>query len=59
MPENQKITITNEKRAVYIDTKTGAQGATEYNRIGEGINTFTPSNNGKVSSKHYINSFLW
>lgn len=52
MPSNS--TITNEKRAVFIDTTPTGQSAT-YNRVGEGINTFTPSNNGTISTKHYIN----
>lgn len=46
-------TITNDKRAVYIN-KTPSSSAT-YKRLGEGINTFTPSNNGQISTKHYIN----
>lgn len=47
-------TITNEKRAVFIDT-TPSENSASYNRVGEGINTFTPSNNGTISTKHYIN----
>jgi hypothetical protein len=46
-------TITNEKRAVFINTAPDATAV--YNRVGEGINTFTPSNNGTISTKHYIN----
>ena len=46
-------TITNEKRAVFINTSSDSSAV--YNRIGEGINTFTPSNNGTISTKHYIN----
>jgi hypothetical protein len=46
-------TITNEKRAVFIDTTPSSEAT--YNRVGEGINTFTPSNNGTISTKHYIN----
>ena len=46
-------TITNEKRAVFINTASDSTAV--YNRIGEGINTFTPSNNGTISTKHYIN----
>lgn len=48
-------TITNEKIGVFIDT-TPADTSATYNRLGEGINTFTPSNNGQVSTKHYINA---
>lgn len=47
-------TITNEKRAVFIDITPTANSAS-YKRVGEGINTFTPSNNGTISTKHYIN----
>ena len=47
-------TITNEKRAVFIDI-TPAGTTAKYCRVGEGINTFTPSNNGSISTKHYIN----
>lgn len=46
-------TITNEKRAVFINTS--ATSSAIYSRVGEGINTFTPSNNGTISTKHYIN----
>lgn len=51
-----KGTITNEKRAVYIDTSKAPHDDPEYNRIGEGFTTFTPSNNGQISTKHYINN---
>ena len=47
-------TITNEKRAVFIDITPSGTTRT-YKRVGEGINTFTPSNNGTISTKHYIN----
>lgn len=47
-------TITNEKRAVFINTSPSGTTA-KYSRVGEGINTFTPSNNGTISTKHYIN----
>lgn len=48
-------TITNEKRAVYIDVSDAPHTSASYARLGEGINTFTPSNNGQISTKHYIN----
>ena len=46
-------TITNDQRAVYIMCNHLQTPA--YKRLGEGINTFTPSNNGQISTKHYIN----
>ena len=46
-------TITNDKRAVFVYIPTLNTPA--YKRLGEGINTFTPSNNGQISTKHYIN----
>ena len=46
-------TITNDKRAVFVLIPTLNTPA--YKRLGEGINTFTPSNNGQISTKHYIN----
>lgn len=48
-------TITNDKRAVYLDCSPAPHTAEQYARLGEGINTFTPSNNGQISTKHYIN----
>jgi hypothetical protein len=48
-------TITNEKRAVFINTASSSSSSDVYSRLGEGINTFTPSNNGTISTKHYIN----
>lgn len=48
-------TITNDKRAVFIDCSDAPHTAPAYARLGEGINTFTPSNNGQISTKHYIN----
>ena len=46
-------TITNEKRAVFVKIMTDTTPS--FKRLGEGINTFTPSNNGQISTKHYIN----
>lgn len=48
-------TITNDKRAVYLDCSDAPHTTPSYARLGEGINTFTPSNNGQISTKHYIN----
>ena len=48
-------TITNDQRAVFIDTSSAPHTTPTYKRLGEGINTFTPSNNGQISTKHYIN----
>lgn len=48
-------TITNDKRAVFIDVTDAPHSTHSYKRMGEGINTFTPSNNGQISTKHYIN----
>ncbi|MGP1507448.1 MAG: phage tail tube protein [Sphaerochaeta sp.] len=55
----QNKTITNEKVGVYLKvtkTKTGADvESPKFYRLGEGITTFTPANNGQISTKHYIN----
>ena len=48
-------TITNEKRIVVLDCSESPHETPSYARLGEGINTFTPSNNGQISTKHYIN----
>lgn len=48
-------TITNEKRIVVLDCSDAPHETPSYARLGEGINTFTPSNNGQISTKHYIN----
>ena len=48
-------TITNDQRAVYLDCTEAPHATPAYSRLGEGINTFTPSNNGQISTKHYIN----
>lgn len=48
-------TITNDKRAVYVDVSEAPHSSPSYKRLGEGINTFTPANNGQISTKHYIN----
>lgn len=48
-------TITNDQRAVFVDVSASPHSTPSYKRLGEGINTFTPSNNGQISTKHYIN----
>ena len=49
--------ITNEKRAVYLLVPpTSGSGDGTYYRLGEGINTITPANNGQISTKHYVNA---
>lgn len=48
-------TITNEKKIVVLDCSESPHSTPSYARLGEGINTFTPSNNGQISTKHYIN----
>ena len=47
-------TITNVDIAVYMDT-TPTSSTPTFNRLGEGINTWTPSLNGQISTKHFIN----
>lgn len=47
-------TITNDQRAVFLNVSSTSSAS--YKRLGEGINTFTPSNNGQISTKHYINN---
>lgn len=46
--------ITNEKREVWINTSTTSTAT--YKRFGEGINSFNPSNNAQIGTKHYINA---
>ncbi len=46
--------VTNEKKAIYINTAPSAQTPV-FNRLGEGITNWTPSLNGQTSTKHYIN----
>ena len=48
-------TITNDQRGVFLDCSAAPHSSPAYARLGEGINTFTPSNNGQISTKHYIN----
>lgn len=51
-------TITNDQKWVYIDDAGNAKDAQTHSwkRLGEGINSFSPSNNGTISTKHYINA---
>lgn len=46
--------MTNVDIAVYVDTTPTSQTQT-YNRLGEGINTWTPSMNAQIDTKQYIN----
>lgn len=44
------IQMNNTHRAIYLKIADG-----KFERLGEGVNSFTPSNNPTVSTKHYIN----
>ena len=44
------VQLSNTHRAIYLKV-----GASSFERLGEGVNSFTPSNNPTVSTKHYIN----
>lgn len=55
MSESVK-TLKNTHRAIYLKTGTASPGgAAEYNRLGNGVNSFTPTNSPTVDTKHYIN----
>lgn len=51
-------TITNDQKWVFVDTagKGASESSHTWARLGEGINSFNPSNNGQVDTKHYINA---
>lgn len=44
-------TLKNTHRAIFLEVSDGT-----YERLGEGVNSFTPSNNPTVDTKHYINA---
>lgn len=44
------IQMNNTHRAIYLKIADG-----KFERLGEGVNNFTPTNNPTVSTKHYIN----
>lgn len=44
------VQLSNTHRAIYLKI-----GNSTFERLGEGVNSFTPSNNPTVSTKHYIN----
>lgn len=54
MPETVLQTITNDQKGIWLNTSTTSTAT--WSRLGEGINSFTPSVNGQVSTKHYINA---
>ena len=45
-----KTTLKNTHRAIYLETSEGT-----YARMGEGVTSFTPTNNPTVDTRHYIN----
>lgn len=48
-------TLKNTHRAIYL--KTSGSGSTEvFSRLGYGVNSFTPSSNPTVDTKHYIDA---
>lgn len=50
MAEESTVQMNNTHRAIYLKIADST-----YERLGEGVNNFTPSNNPTVSTKHYIN----
>ena len=50
MADNTLLQLSNTHRAIYLKI-----GDSNFERLGEGVNSFTPSNNPTVSTKHYIN----
>lgn len=44
------VQLSNTHRAIYLKI-----ADSKFERLGEGVNSFTPSNNPTVSTKHYIN----
>ena len=44
------VQLSNTHQAIYLKI-----GNSTFERLGEGVNSFTPSNNPTVSTKHYIN----
>lgn len=50
MADNTLLQLSNTHRAIYLKI-----GESNFERLGEGVNSFTPSNNPTVSTKHYIN----
>ena len=44
------LQLSNTHRAIYLKIAENT-----FERLGEGVNSFTPSNNPTVSTKHYIN----
>ena len=50
MADNTLLQLSNTHRAIYLKI-----GDSKFERLGEGVNSFTPSNNPTVSTKHYIN----
>ena len=44
------VQLSNTHRAIYLKISNSS-----FERLGEGVNSFTPSNNPTVSTKHYIN----
>lgn len=50
MAEESNIQMNNTHRAIFLKIADST-----FERLGEGVNSFTPSNNPTVSTKHYIN----
>lgn len=50
-----KIAVKNTHRAIYLDTS-GGSGEASYERLGNGVTSFTPSTNPTVDTKHYIDA---
>lgn len=51
----ETIAVKNTHRAIYLDTSNGA-GQEAYERLGNGVTSFTPSSNPTVDTKHYIDA---
>lgn len=48
------LAVKNTHRAIYLDTS-GNGTTPSYERLGNGVTSFTPSTNPTVDTKHYIN----
>lgn len=51
---SETTTLKNTHRAIYLSTSNS--GTEAYERLGYGVNSFTPSSNPTVDTKHYIDA---
>ena len=48
-------TLKNTHRAIYLNT-TPSEETAGFERLGKGVNSFTPTNNPTIDTKHYIDA---